>query len=235
MKPLLSTLLQSSVLVMSVANMAHAERPSFTYNVRTIKKFNIQPMNGHVSIQVLTLKTANGLNQSAILAINRHLSSSADRFTKNAKDCLYSNPGNMWSYDLKFEKVTQTDEYISFIFHKDRICAGTPDFDKEVRTYAKADGTYIPISKLFKKAFPTARNLNAEYSTELISLDVQMSKRLLEDSASSLKEFDPSCEGYLIRTSYRIWLEANKAVFYPEFRQVHSNCQREYMIFLAKK
>lgn len=216
-----------------ITEPSYAAPSAFEYDIKTLTQFKTSSMNGHVKIQTVEVTSARRLNRNAVVAINKHLARSATHFAENAKDCLSANPGDMWHYDLKLDRIVDTTGYVSFLFHKDRICAGTPDFDKEVRTYIKKNGEFISSNQLFKRIFPESRDLNVGYSTELVALDEQMSQRLIEDSSTKLKNFDHSCERYLETTSYRMWLDNDKAVFYPEFRQIHSECQREYMIDLS--
>jgi len=65
---------------------------------------------------------------------------------------------------------------------------------------------------------------------DLIDLDEKMAETMIDDSKEILKSYDKHCDFYLKNSSYRIWMDGKNLVFFPEFIQPESICQKEYVI-----
>lgn len=207
---------------------ASIQAPKFALSTK--RHFSNKRLNGYVKIEIPRFTQLPGAGKKITEKINVHLERTAAELARQASDCLSANPGRMWEYTIKYEKVVQTADYITVILTEDAICAGTPNFDKEVRVYSTADGKYITGKSLFKATFPFSEDFYADLSSELVRLDDTMVDRLLTDSSSTLKDFDAKCSDYLRFTAYRLWVDTKYAYFYPEFNQGNSGCQKEYVI-----
>jgi len=196
-----------------------------SYKVRDSK-----PMKD-VSIQIVSFDAITGLNKNAIKKINTALTATAATFEKEAKECSAYAQGRLWGYELTLEKVLLSEKYLSVVFAKSTVCAGSPDLEKEARVFSIPTGNLVPARVLFKQMFPTTKLLSSTSSNkELIRLDEEMGETLINDSKEVFATYDSECEFYLKHASYRIWMDGKNLILFPEFIQPASFCQKEYLI-----
>ncbi|WP_322404826.1 hypothetical protein [Massilia luteola] len=197
------------------------------YNVRDSK-----PMKD-VSIQIVSFDALAGLDQNAIKKINTTLIAASASFGKEAKKCGAAAQGHPWGYELALEKVLRSEKYLSVVFDKSTVCAGSPDIEKEARVFSLPTGDLVPARNLFKQIFPTTKLIiGASPNKELIRLDDEMAETMIDDSKEILKIYDSRCDFFLKNTSYRIWMDGKNLILFPEFIQPESFCQKEYLIQL---
>ena len=92
-------------------------------------------------------------------------------------------------------------------------------------------GDLVPSKVLFKQLFPTVKAVTGiSTNKELIHLDDEMAKIMIEDSKTVLKTHDGRCDFYLKNISYHIWVDGKNLMLFPEFIQPDSFCQKEYLI-----
>lgn len=182
-------------------------------------------------VKIVSFDTVAGLDQSAIKKINAALIAASDSFSREAKECSAAAQGHPWGYELTLEKVLLSDKYLSVVFSKSTVCAGSPDIEKEARVFSLPTGNLVPARALFRKIFPTAKLvIGLSSNKELIRLDEKMAETMIDDSKEVLKIHDKRCDFFLKNTSYRIWLDGKNVMFFPEFIQPQSFCQKEYLI-----
>lgn len=182
-------------------------------------------------VQIVSFDTVAGLDQSAIKKINAALIAASDSFGREAKECSAAAQGHPWGYELTLEKVLLSDKYLSVVFSKSTVCAGSPDIEKEARVFSLPTGNLVPARALFRKIFPTAKlAIGLSSNKELIRLEEKMAETMIDDSKEVLKIYDKRCDFFLKNTSYRIWLDGKNVMFFPEFIQPQSFCQKEYLI-----
>ncbi|MCS0590103.1 hypothetical protein ACFQ09_20745 [Massilia norwichensis] len=196
-----------------------------SYKVR-----NSKPMKD-VLVQNVSFDTAAGLDHSAIKKINTALIAASASFAKEAKDCSAAAQGHPWGYKLTLEKVLFSEKYLSVVFAKSSVCAGSPDIEKEARVFSLPAGDLVPAKALFKNNFPAVKLvIDAPPNKQLIRLDEKTVETMIDDSKEILKVFDKRCDFFLKHTSYRIWLDGKYIILFPEFIQPQSFCQKEYLI-----
>lgn len=216
--------LAAYIAISSWAIESHAA-PSTSYKIRDTK-----PMKD-ASVQIVSFDDVAGLKQGAIKKINTALIATSNSFGKEAKECSSYAEGHLWGYKVSLEKVLLSEKYLSVVFSKSTVCAGSPDLEKEARVFSIPSGELVPARVLFKQIFPTAKLVTGmSPNKELIQLDEEMAESLIADSKKFLKTYDSECEFFLKRTSYRIWADGKNLVFFPEFIQPQSFCQKEYLI-----
>jgi len=199
--------------------------PQVSYKVRDSK-----PMKG-VSIQTVSFGAIAGLDKNAIEKINTALTAASATFGKEAKECSTYAQGHPWGYELALEKVLLSEKYLSVVFSKSTVCAGSPDLEKEARVFSIPTGDRVSARDLFKKMFPTAKFVGSTSTNkELIRLDEEMAEALINDSKDVFKTYDSECEFYLKHASYRIWTDGKNLILFAEFIQPASFCQKEYLI-----
>jgi hypothetical protein len=182
-------------------------------------------------VQIVSFDAVTGLDQSAIKKINTALIAASDSFAREAKECSAAAQSHPWGYELTLEKVLLSDKYLSVVFSKSTLCAGSPDIEKEARVFSLPTGNLVPARALFRKIFPTAKLvIGLSSNKELIRLDEKMAETMIDDSKEVLKIYDKRCDFFLKNTSYRIWLDGKNVMFFPEFIQPQSFCQKEYLI-----
>jgi hypothetical protein len=185
----------------------------------------------NASIQIVSIEAVAGLSQSALKKVNAALIAASASFSKEAKDCSAAAHGHPWGYELAFEKALLSEKYLSVVFTKSTVCAGSPDMEKEARVFSLPTGNLVPARTLFKQIFPTAKLVaGASTNKELINLDEEMAETMISDSKELLKNYDKRCEFYLKNSSYRIWVDGKNLILFPEFIQPESICQKEYLI-----
>jgi hypothetical protein len=185
-----------------------------------------------VSIQAVTLDAVAGMNPQALGKVNAALKAAAAGFASEAKQCgAAAAQGRPWSYTLTFDKTVLSDTYLSVVFARSTVCAGSPDEDKQARVFALKSGELVPARSLFKQMLPAAKIVSGlAKNKELIRIDEETADTLIDDSKVVLNIDDQRCAFYLKNTAYRIWADAKYLVFYPEFNQPYSFCQKEYLI-----
>ncbi|HEX8615137.1 MAG TPA: hypothetical protein VF800_27970 [Telluria sp.] len=185
-----------------------------------------------VSIQTVTLDAVAGMNPKAVASVNAALKAAAAGFAGEAKQCgAAAVKGRPWEFKLTFDKAVLSDNYLSMVFAKSTVCAGSPDEAKEARVFALKTGALVPSRALFKHMLPAAKIASSvAKNRELIRLDQESAATLIDDSKVLLKIDDKRCDFYLKNTSYRIWADGRNLVFFPEFNQPYSFCQKEYAI-----
>lgn len=182
-------------------------------------------------IQIVSFDGVVGLEQSAIRKINTVLIAASASFSREAKECSAAAQGHPWGYELNLEKVLLSKNYLSVVFAKSTICAGSPAIEKEARVFSLTDGNFVPARALFKQIFPDAKLIiGVSPNKELIRLDEKMTETMIDDSEAILKVHDRRCDFFLKNTSYRIWMDGKNLILFPEFLQPESFCQKEYLI-----
>lgn len=186
----------------------------------------------NVSIQTVTLEAVPGMNPQAVGKANAVLTAAAASFVREARQCgTAAVQGRPWGFTLAFDKAVVSDAYLSVVFAKSTVCAGSPDEEKEARVFALKSGALVTSPDLFKQLLPNAKILTAmRTNKELIRLGEETAATLIDDSKAVLKIDDERCDFYLKTTSYRIWADGKHLIFYPEFNQPYSFCQKEYLI-----
>lgn len=215
----------------SSASAGVTTSPSVKYRVTPVKKLNGRKVSKDILIQKVQLEAAAGLNTESIRAINLGLSRVVQEFRSNAEECHIGAQGHPWSYESKIEKIVLTKKYISFVFARKTFCGGTPDFEKDSIVFSKKTGQFISAPNLFKEVFPGEVLENRIYPNEhLINLNEDLTETLIDENRIGMADHDEGCEFYLKTTSYRVWMDGERMVFFPEFNQASSDCQKEYFI-----
>ncbi|UOD29983.1 hypothetical protein INH39_32305 [Massilia violaceinigra] len=188
--------------------------------------------SANVSIQTVTLEAVPGMNPKAVGKANAVLTAAAASFAREARQCgAAAVPGRPWGFTSAFDKAVLADDYLSVVFANSTVCAGSPDEEKEARVFALKSGALVASTDLFKHLLPGAKILNAmRTNKELIRLGEETAATLIDDSKAILKIDDERCDFYLKTSSYRIWADGKHLIFYPEFNQPYSFCQKEYLI-----
>lgn len=206
------------------ASESQATAPA-SYRIRDSK-----PMKDAL-VQIVSFDAVAGLDQSGVRRINTALIAASASFRREAKECSAAAQGHPWAYELTFEKVLLSKKYLSVVFTKSTVCAGSPDIEKEARVFSLPTGNLLPARALFKQIFPKAKLvIGVSPNRELIELDEEMVETVIGDSKEVLKVYDKRCDFSLENTSYRIWMDGKNVTLFPEFIQPKSFCQKEYLI-----
>lgn len=207
-----------------LASQSQATAPP-NYKVRDSKPVK------DASVQIVSFDAIAGTDQSAIKKINTALVAASASFNKEAKKCSTYAEGHPWGYKLTLEKILLSEKYLSVVFAKSTVCAGSPDIEKVARVFSLPTGNLVPSKTLFKRILPAAK-LATGVSTDkdIIDLDEEMVETMISDSNEVLKNYDAKCERYLKNSSYRIWVDGKNLILFPEFIQPQSSCQKEYLI-----
>jgi hypothetical protein len=203
---------------------AHATAP-FSYKVGHSKAVT------EASIQTVSFEVIAGMDQDAVRKVNAALTAASTAFGREAKQCGAAAQGHPWGYKSTVEKVLLSEKYLSVVFAKSTVCAGSPDIEKEARVFSLPTGNLVPSRTLFERIFPVAKLVvGVSTNKELIDLDEEMVETMINDSKAVLKNYDNRCDFYLKNSSYRIWMDGKNVILFPEFMQPESFCQKEYLI-----
>jgi hypothetical protein len=171
-----------------------------------------------------------GMDQGAVRRVNATLIAASAAFGREATQCGAAAQEHPWEYKSALEKVLLSERYMSVVFAKSTVCAGSPDIEKEARVFSLPNGNLVPAKVLFKRIFPTAKLVTSISKNKyLIDLDEEMVEALINDSKVVLKNHDSRCEFYLKNSLYRIWMDGKNLILFPEFIQPQSFCQKEYI------
>jgi hypothetical protein len=223
--PIMRALVLTACIAMSLWTAQSKAAAPASYKVRGSK-----PMKD-ASIQIVSFEAVAGLDEIAIKKINTALIAASTSFGKEAKECSAYAEGHLWGYKLTLEKVLLSKKYLSVVFAKSTVCAGSPNIEKEARVFSIPSGDVVPSRTLFHQIFPEAKlTTGVSRSKELIDLDGEMVESMIDDSKELLKNYDNQCDFYLKNSSYRIWMDGKNLILFPEFIQPESFCQKEYVI-----
>jgi hypothetical protein len=140
------------------------------------KAYNKQAAKA-ISIQIPSFDVSPELSPSATEKVNRALTAASDFFYKEAKACGAAAQGHPWRYELVLDKVLLAEKYLSVVFTKSTVCAGSPDIEKEARVFSLPTGSIVRTRALFKQIFPAAKLIRGtSTNTELIGLDEELAE-----------------------------------------------------------
>jgi hypothetical protein len=201
------------------------------YKVSALEYSGEKKIAKNISIQKVEFESVAGMDQKFVKAINFGLNQTFKNFENEAKKCGGMAQGHPWNYESKFEKVLLSRRYMSVVFSKSTVCAGSPDIEKESRVFSVKNGSLIPAIALAKEVLPSAKiSQGVTANKDLVRLDEETAEAMIDDSKTALKNYDEKCEFFLKNTSYRIWVDGKNLVLFPEFVQPNSFCQKEYII-----
>lgn len=187
-----------------------------------------------VSIQTVSVDAVAGMDSKAIKTVNVALKTASAAFERESKQCSASAQGHLWGYRLAVEKVLLSKKYLSVVFSKSTVCAGSPNIEKEARVFLLSTGDLVRSKALFKQLFPAAKlTPSVSNNKELIGLDEDMIETMIDDSKVILKTHDSRCDFYLKNISYHIWVDDQNLILFPEFIQPNSFCQKEYLLRIS--
>lgn len=205
--------------------------PSVKYTASPVRKIDGRRISNDIKIEVVQLVSAEGLSKDTILAVNTKLKRVAKEFKARADECHKGAQGHPWGYESKLAKIALSKRYISLVFRRFTVCAGSPDIEMDAIVFAKASGKYIPARKLFKEVLPGEKTRQRDlYFQDQIYLNENLVDKLIEDSSEFLGSYNEDCDYYVKNAPYRIWMEDERLVLFPEFWQPVSHCQKGYII-----
>ncbi|WP_426109820.1 hypothetical protein [Massilia sp. PWRC2] len=218
------------LLILTLLSALFLSAESIAVSPATFKSIKIKATK-NISIQTALVEKIADADPKAIKKVNAALKTMSTEFEREVKRCSISADGHPWGYELAVEKIIRSREYLSVVFSKFTVCAGSPSIAKEARVFSLISGNLIQPKNLFKILFPKAELANGAFTNNnLIQLNEEMAETLIKDSKAILNIYDKECEFYLKTTSYRIWVEDRNVIFFPEFLQPISSCQKEYLI-----
>lgn len=211
--------------LITIAAQSHPLPPS-KYSV------SMELATDRVTIDAISIKTIATTDNKGISRINAVLKKTTQQFIEESKDCSTYGEGNLWGYRVSVAKVLLSKKYLTVVFDKFSVCSGSPNIEKEARVFSAATGEHIPPQALISIAVPTAQ-LNP-HDPISVHLSDDLVNMMIKDSKSALKSYDMRCDNYLHEASYRIWVDDQNLILFPEFLQILSHCQREYLIRLPR-
>lgn len=205
------------------------------YSTSILENSGDNKMIKDISIQKIEIESITGMDAKSIKNINSSLRFVVEDFKKEAQKCGASAQGRPWNYESKFEKALLSEKFVSFVFSKSTVCAGSPNIEKESRVFALKNGSLVRGISLVKEVIPSAKiSPNAASKKDLVRLDEETAEIMIDDSKLALNNFDGKCEFFLKNTSYKVWLDGKNLVLFPEYVQPNSFCQKEYIIQIAE-
>ena len=224
----------TSILAISSVQ-SQAEPLPIKYKVSALEFPGDKKTSKGISIQKIQIESVTGMNQKSIKNMNSGLVLMFKSFERDARKCGSAAQGHPWNYESKFEKALASGGYVSLVFAKSTVCAGSPDIERESKVFSVKNGGVIPAMSLIKDVLPSAKILpGVSKERDLVRLDEETAETMIDDSKIAFNSYDDRCEFFLKNTSYRVWVDGKNLVLFPEFVQPNSFCQKEYVIKLAK-
>ncbi|WBS04834.1 hypothetical protein OU994_11430 [Pseudoduganella sp. SL102] len=234
MRYLLSIFAALSLAMLCASSQASDKvlAPSLEFSIKT---FELPARRGKVedvSIKTLRLVSVKGMSTKGLKRVNARLRSLEKEMLREAKLCRTSADGHPWGYEIAFEKIAVSKRYISAVFKKFMVCAGSPDIEKVALVFARSSGRWVPGVSLVKELFPPSVDVVASdwSDPERVKLDDHLTEKMIDDSKTAGIELDERCDFYLKTAYYMVWVDGQRLKFFPEFNQPMSICQKEYMI-----
>lgn len=185
----------------------------------------------NVLIQTVTFKLSTPADSSVSNKINSKLKLDSNDFGRKARECRLSADNQPWEYRINVDKILQSEKYISVVFSKFAVCAGSPDIEKEARVFSRMTGDFIPSKKLLKDIFPTIKVATGDTDRkELLRFEEKTIKTMIKNKGTTLTKYNSDCDSYLKNAYYHVWIDGITIVLFPEFFQQQSYCQGEYLI-----
>ena len=187
-------------------------------------------MTDNTSIEKVILVKLSDAPLATIKKINTRLNLATREFEREASECAKINGGSSWEYKSKFEKIVVSKLFISVIFQKFSVCKGTPDIAKQPKIFLRGNGKFFTNKQLFEKVFPLKSNEYMFTDVDLVQFDDEITNKIVRNTKEKIPNLDPTCEYYIRNSAYRIWVDDNELIAFPEYLQSASHCQREYAV-----
>lgn len=206
---------------------------SVKYRLAALTELSKQKVTGDFSIQEVELISAGGLSKQSIKNINLELKKSISKHKILAEQCRKFSQGGPWQYESQLEKIMLTKNYLSVVFSRQTVCGGSPGFERDPLVFSTKNGKFIPTGMLMAETFPGHTiPENIQSDKQLTPLDEDLADTLINDSKKAQTDFNEKCEFYLRGSTYRIWMEDKRMMFFPEYLRPEAHCQSEYFINL---
>ncbi|GGY68620.1 hypothetical protein [Pseudoduganella albidiflava] len=206
----------------------NAAPPSVKFVLGKAKNLGVSRPTSSVSVETLKIITIEGLQPKIIDRINAHLLEKEKNMPREVKLCGSYAEGHPWGFHLKFKRILVSEDYISIVFERSTVCAGSPDIEKVPMVFSRLNGALIPAESLIKR-FVSAAVTKASYEGK-VELDEESIEQMIADSEAEGISSNEDCEFYLKNTPYSVWVDGKRLVLSPEFTQTNSNCMKEYII-----
>lgn len=201
------------------------------YSVREVNVGGSKSFQMGVSVQSIRLRSAQGFRKSSVESINSGIIKFVANFVLEARQCSNAAQGNPWEYKLSFDKIVDSRDFLSVVYNKDTVCAGSPEVVKEAAVFSKESGALVPPVKLVQTLLPKASVANEPAPrSHLVIFDRMTLDRMVTAVAASSTEYPPSCDNFAKTSSFRIWVDGRHLIAFPEFSRTHSRCQLEYLL-----
>lgn len=126
------------------------------YSVQEVKVGGSKSFQMGVSIQSIRLRSAQGVRRSSVASINSGIVKFVTNFALEARQCSNAAQGNPWEYKLSFDKIADSKDFLSVVYNKDTVCAGSPEVVKEAAVFSKESGALVHPVKLVQTLLPKA-------------------------------------------------------------------------------
>ncbi|GGC15189.1 hypothetical protein [Pseudoduganella buxea] len=201
------------------------------YSVQEVKVGGSKSFQMGVSIESIRLRSAQGVRKSSVASINSGIVKFVTNFAIEARQCGNASQGNPWEYKLSFDKIVDSRDYLSVVYNKDTVCAGSPEVVKEAAVFSKESGALMSPVKLVQTLLPKASVANEPAPrSHLIIFDRMTLDRMVTAAAALSTEYSPDCDNFAKTSSFRVWVDGRHLIAFPEFSRTHSRCQLEYSL-----
>jgi hypothetical protein len=192
------------------------------------KNLGVSRPASSVSVETLKIIAVEGLQPKILDKINAHLLGKEKNMPREVRLCGSYAEGHPWGFHLKFKKISVSEDYISTVFERSTVCAGSPNIEKVPMVFSRLNGSLILAANLIKNFVPAAV-IKPSYEGK-VELDEESIEKMIADSEAEGISSNEECEFYLKNTPYSVWIDGKVLVLSPEFTQTDSNCMKEYII-----
>ncbi|WP_338764295.1 hypothetical protein [Massilia sp. METH4] len=202
--------------------------PLVKFVVGKAKNMGVNRPASSVSVETLKLEAVEGMQPKILDRVNAQLRGKQRSIQREIKLCGSYAEGRPWSFHMRFNKVYVSDHYISVVFERSTVCAGSPNIEKIPMVFSRANGSLIPAPILVRQFVSAAAVVTPGHEGK-VELDEESIGKMIADSEAEGISSDDRCDFYLKNSPYSVWVDAKNLVLSPEFTQTHSGCMKEYV------
>ncbi|UIN22934.1 hypothetical protein [Herbaspirillum frisingense] len=199
--------------------------------IKTQKQIGEQASYQNIEIDKVLIKSSEKLGNAQIKRINSELQRLNISFHKSARACYDPQWPGPWGHVLKYEKANFGKNTLSILFDVAEGCSGQPHFNTFAANFSIQTGKRISTKELLERYAPSLLKAGAEVSHDFLILGDDAFSILMEQNEGTFTpDLQESCDFFLRRTGFRVWVEENRLVLLPPFQVQNSICHKRYYL-----
>jgi hypothetical protein len=224
----------SIIIIFLTHQTCKAQNRSITLKISTYKS-KTKTQQNEIVIDDVAIRKSKGITSSTAKRITKSLHETAQKnYLAALSSCNYQ-PNDLWDYEVKFKNAFHVNNYLSIISEKYTNCAGNPAANKISKTYSTFNGDEISADSLLGTYFNSPiKKGNATGEGRIYLTKEAVDTLIAENNEKLTPDVKSSCQKYLKKMPYTIWIEPGRLILQPLFSQLKSECQNDYSINFEK-